>query len=254
MTFHSAMESVLFSYALGLGVMSFSLFIFGVTGILYRQTVHLFLIIVLLGSLPVLYSGIRDRSFFKMRSIQLPRRPFITCVLLLIIGIYVGLTFITALTPPTEFDSQVYNLADSKRFLRYNSLLHTQMPGVDLHGVCIMPLGFELLYAVPLSLDHDVAAKLLQWATAICAAIAIYALMARFFSRIGGLFAAAIFLIQPAVARFIATPKADMAVVLFAVLSLYAFFEWNDSRERKWLICCGVNAGLFAACRLYGFF
>lgn len=253
MPFYSPLQFMLFSYALGLGIISFLLFLFGAAGILYAQTIHLFLIVLLVCSA---WSFYRNAKNFMAVGL-LPRffrQPFIGYCLLAIIGVYIGLTFIAALAPPTNGDSLVYHLAIPKRFLKYHCLLHTQAQGVDLSDIFIMPFGFELLYVIPLALRQDIAGQLLQWGTAVCGAAALYALMARFFSRTGGLFAAAVFLTQPAFVRFIATPKPDTAVVLYVILGLYAFFEWYENRQKKWLLCCGIQAGLYLACRLTGLF
>ncbi|ODS34562.1 MAG: hypothetical protein SCARUB_00297 [Candidatus Scalindua rubra] len=249
--FSSRMEFLLFSLAIGLGIISYTIFFLAVMGILYSWTIYIFLILLLLFSIPKIYRSTRQ---FRYKSLKVTHQPFINYLLFFIIGTYIGLTFIDALVPPTEADSLVYHLADPKKFLKYHSLIHTQIPGIDLKTSKIMPFNFEMLYVIPLTFDRDIFAKLIQFGTALCAGLVLYMLSARFFSKLAGLFAVAVFLIQPFVFNYVSTPKVDTAIVLYAILSLYTFLVWYDNQESKWLILCGIFSGLFFACKLSGLF
>lgn len=252
--FSSKIEFLLFSYAIGLGLITFIIFLFGITGILYHWTIYVFLILLSLISIPMFYRGARQVRYNALKSINIKKYSFISWLLMVIIGVYAGLNLVEALAPPLDNDSLVYHLANPKRFLEYHRLMYTQIPGVDVRIGPVINQVFELLYVIPLSFHDDIFAKILQYGTALFAGLAIYALSARFFSKLAGLFAMAIFLIQPFVIKQIATPKIDMAIVLYAILSMYAFLEWYDSKESKWIILCGILSGFYMACKLSGLF
>jgi len=244
----------LVSYAIGLGIISFTLFFIALIGLLYFWTVCFLLILLCLLSIPMIYKGTKQLVHVPVRAPQITYQPFINILLFFIIGSYVAINLISALTPVLCFDCQVYHLADPKLFLKYHSLIHTQVPGIDIRLGKIMPFTFEMLYTIPLAFHNDILAKLIQYGTALLAGASVYVFSRRFFSSLAGLFAVAIFLIQPFVIKHIATTKVDTAILLFGILSIYSFFEWYDNENNKWLMLCGIFSGLFFACKLTGLF
>ncbi len=246
----------LFSYTIGLGIISYILFFVAVMGLLYFWTVCLLLILLFVFSIPKLYKGTKQLVHVPLKPSPITQQPFINILLLLIIGSYVIVNLINALTPVLCFDCQVYHLAEPKKFLEYHRLIHTQIPGLDIGGgvLMTMPINFEMLYIVPLSFHNDILAKLIQYGTALFAGASVYVLSKRFFSSLAGLFAVAIFLIQPFVFKHIATTKVDTAILLFAILSINSFLEWYHNQNSKWLMLCGIFSGLYFACKLTGLF
>lgn len=245
---------LLISYAFGLGIGSLAIFVLGILGILYYWTIYALLIFLSLVAIPKFRRRIMPLVYTSVKGSKFIQQSFISYFLLSLIGIYILLNLIEALLPPTSFDSLVYHLADPKKFLEYHRLLSTQIPDIDLRLGKIAPFNFEMLYIIPLALNNDILANIIQYGTALLAGLALYMIGASFFSRLTGLFAVAIFLMQPFVVTYVATAKTDTAIVLYAILAIYAFFEWRLSHESRWLNICGVLAGFYLACKLSGLF
>jgi len=247
----SLIDSFIFSYAIGIGLVSLIMFSIASFGLLCSTFLYPIFLLLIIISIPKIIALLKSLNK-SLLMIKQKNWPYLNIIFFIIIGIYLLIQMIQASCPPTEFDSLVYHLADPKAFLRYHGLTYQQVPGIEILLGKIMPFNFEMLYIIALFLGRDVLAQLFQLGTTIITLLAVYKCTAKMLSARAGLMAIAIFLFQPAVTHFLPSPKPDTALLLYAVLAIYSIVNWIRQNDSKWLLLCGVFSGFYLAGKLSG--
>ncbi|MCX5815358.1 MAG: glycosyltransferase family 39 protein [Proteobacteria bacterium] len=247
----SLFDSFVFSYAIGIGLISLLIFYIASFGFLYSTFLYPILFLLVIASIPKIFAFLKslNKSSLMIKQINW---PYLNIIIFTIIGIYILILMIQALCPPTEYDSLVYHLADPKAFLKYKQLIYQQVPGIDIPLGKIMPFNFEMLYIIPLFFGRDALAQLFQLGSTMIALLAVYNCTANLFSARVGLMAIAILSFQPAVAPFMSSAKPDTALLLYAVLAVYSIVNWFRQNDSKWLLLCGIFSGFYLAGKLSG--
>ncbi|MGH9429460.1 MAG: ArnT family glycosyltransferase, partial [Terriglobia bacterium] len=149
--------------------------------------------------------------------------------LLSYISIALGLTLISALAPPLEFDDLAYQLSGPKAYVekhRLQPLPHNPMT--------FMPRNVQMLYALGMLMHNEVTAKLIHYGMGLLTMLAAYALGLRLHSRIVGLVAAAILASSPLFLWEMRTAHIDVGLALYVFLILYALTIWWNNRDQAW--------------------
>lgn len=149
--------------------------------------------------------------------------------LLSYISIALGLTLISALAPPLEFDDLAYQLSGPKAYIqkhRLQPLPHNPMT--------FLPRNVQMLYALGMLLHNEVMAKLIHYWMGLLTMLAAYALGLRLHSRTAGLVATAILASSPMFLWEMRTAHIDIGLALYVFLILYALIIWWSNRDRAW--------------------
>lgn len=156
--------------------------------------------------------------------------------------------------PPTDWDSLAYHLAFPKIFLQEGSFLRLSW-STNGH----YPLNSEMIYLPALALGREGACHWINFYHGLLALSAIALLSRRFFpgprESAVGLFAAALYSVQPAFSKVMGNAATDMNVAFTALLAVTAFLNAIESEEPdsiRWGALCGVLVGITMSQKLIG--
>lgn len=238
--YHSTLEQVSFSVALGLGVVSYLMFLLGLFNLLYRSVV---LIALLAGFLMCYRIWLRWPADLLLAVKQLRATKLGSIAIAIAIAIFIfGLSFyiwILPLYPPTGFDSTMYHLTAAKIYARTHGLSFLEYVRLP-----IFPQASHMLFTLALLVYDDILAQQIEQLMLITLVATVVAFGKRMFSYRTGCWAAAILLAQPAVLWVASVAYIDMGVTLYTTTTVYAFWNWLESRHRHWLALAGAFCGI----------
>lgn len=250
------LEKFLFSIGLGFGVLIYSTFFLGASGLLYTQAIFGVMFAIILLSLKDLKRLIPS----KQKKKPLPTKgknyslkvtppaavapPALDTSLIVILGLTILGVLISTLTPNVSWDCAVYHLNVPKIYLQEHRFI--PIPHIVASN---MPFNIEMLYTIALSIKNPVIAKLIHFTFGILTLFCIYSFCKRYFSPQVGLWSAVIFYLNP-VTLFVANISyIDLAVTFYFFLAWYGFFLWSDtanqdSNKGRWLILMAIFCGI----------
>ncbi|HSA83447.1 MAG TPA: glycosyltransferase family 39 protein [Patescibacteria group bacterium] len=233
----------MFLFAFVLGGYSYLIFFLGISGFLYKEIVVAFTMLFVVG---VIY-------FLRKSLLQLLHNLLTTKVsklFLFFVFLFVvqaGVNLIGALGPELAFDALWYHLTLPKLWL----LTHTIefIPGGLLY-YSVMPKLGETLFVAGLSFGNEITVKMIHWSFGLLTCLALYKLSRKFFTPFISLVAVVIFYSNLVVAWESITAYIDLIRAFFEVLALWAFVNWWEKKERKWLILSAFMIGFAIATKL----
>lgn len=242
------LEGMIFSLALGLGIVSGGVLVIGLLGLLEIVPILLWLLIVgiwsrkewarIVGALPDQFSsGIR-----RLRELTNGKRA-----LLAILGLIWMLAFLQALAPPTDPDGLIYHLAAPKAFLASGRI--SPMPEFVYANA---PFSVQMLFTVGMALGTDIYAQLIHLTFATLLVLATYTMGRRLINSDTGWIAASIVVGMPIMPIWSSLAYVDMAWALYEFLAVYALVVWISAGQRRWLLLAGVLAGLALGTKYLG--
>ena len=239
-------ETIVFSFALGMGFISFLVFFLGLLHILFLKWVLLILILATLISLKDVYSFIiANRSpFYDFKYIYSSK---LRMLLVVLVSVSLLMTLIGAVAPAKGNDALVYHLSDAKYFAQHH--LVTFIPYTNSS---IYPYFMEMLFTLAMLFDNPVLAKLFHFSMAFIGSLAIYSFGRRYINREVAFLAAAIFFLTPGVFTQATYAKNDIAWALYSFMSFYAILLRDSSSERRLLLFAGVMCGIAADTKYIG--
>lgn len=233
----SAWEEVSFSTAIGLGLIAYIVFALALLHILYKGVVLAVLVLLaVLACRPLAELGARSWQCCKSLNHK--------WLLAIVAGLLFFPVLVLPLYPPSTWDALMYHLPVAKLDVQAHSLVFS--PNIRFPA---FPETVEMLFSLMLLLFDDVSAQLVHFLMMFLVAITLFAWGKRIHSSTAGLWAAAIWLSNPFVLFFGSVAYIDMGVTLFVCLGAYAFSNWMQTREKRWLLISGVVFGLGAACK-----
>lgn len=153
---------------------------------------------------------------------------------------HIGLVVLLASVPPVSRDALTHHLALPKLWVANGGIYDT--PDIVFS---YYPQLLDLLYALPLMLGHDIAAKYIHFLFALLTAGLLFQFVRR---RLGAAWAACaglMFLTIPVIMKLSVTVYVDLGLIFFSAASLFAVVLWLDDPARiRWLLIAGVASGL----------
>ncbi len=239
----SSGQDVIISAGIGLGVLSYSVFILGVFQLLYAVILY-----ILLGIYAALSLGwwlISRRSSLRAVSVQTrtirdSRASFPDQCIIAILGVCLLAAFLFVLTPAIGNDALSYHLTVPKLFLEH-------------HGFCFVPgnifsqypLNSEMLFLMALVLRGDILAKGIHFAMALFTLGAIWQFTREHISETISLpVILLIFYTIPSVFMNSHMAYNDMTLTFYTFLAVFAFMNWFSQKQTRWIILCGLFSGL----------
>ncbi|MBI4320002.1 MAG: glycosyltransferase family 39 protein [Chloroflexi bacterium] len=227
--------------AVGLGTLGVFAGVLAHLGILSRWSVYTLLLLCLAISAPGLWGDLHSivsRLSNLTIGIVLSQSFLWKLVVPLIVGQALFL-FLTALLPEHGGDPLSAHLFYSKLFLLAGSWVN--MYAQDFHfGI---PMGYNLLYVIPLVLSDEVGAKLVQYWAGILSVAGAFLLGKRLFGSPVGLLGAAALINVPLFAWEMQTAYIDLVFTLFGSLAIYSIIVWYQTFDRRWLYTGAMLAG-----------
>jgi len=189
-------------------------------------------------------------------------------------GASLALTFMTALAPPTGWDTLVYHLTGPRLFVEAGRVLHS----IDLPYLGFPQLG-EMQFTLGLLLVGEGVAPLLHFGYGLLALTLTASLADRAFrvrakhhgerppdrealtrgrnpqreAELGDaspLLAVALLLSVPTLLSLMARAYVDATLLFYVTAACYSFFRWREARERgkagggrRWLLLMGLFCG-----------
>ncbi len=216
---------LVWSGALGFGILSLVGLGLGALGLLKPAVLWPLALIGLLAFGPELYQAFRRARFPR------PQSRFET-FLAFYLAFSLALALIHALTPPTAWDSLVYHLTGPKFYLRSGKINYP----LDLPYLGF-PQLVEMLFTWGIALTGERTAAVIHW---------FYGLLAAFigfgFSDSPYLVGALIFS-APTAFVLAGWPYVDIALLVYVTLAFEALEFYRETGSLKWLILGGVMAG-----------
>jgi hypothetical protein len=147
---------------------------------------------------------------------------------------------LVALGPTVFYDSLVYHLGLPDLYLKRGAFVPT-----PLNAYAGIPAGIEMLYLWLLPLGgHGSPPQLLHFTLGLLTAATIVVIGKRLDRVETGLWAAALFLLNPMVLLEMGRPAVELGWSFYLALSLLALITMADAKDRPGVILAGVLAGL----------
>jgi len=231
-------ESLVFSLGIGLGVLSYSMFLLCTFHLLYPGTIFVLLslasLLSFVGWRTLRLPSLKTFPGFAFQSPLIERFSGIILILFLVAGL------LLTLTPAVGNDSLAYHLAVPKLFLEHHGFYF--IPGNIFANY---PLNGEMLYIPVLFLSGDVLAKGIHFAMALSILAGMWQFMRHhvtdsvfFFSSL------LIFFSIPSVFVNAHMAYNDLTFTFYTLLTIYAFLNWSRNKQTGWIIICSALSGL----------
>lgn len=243
----SHLERSVFGIGLGLGVLSYLVLAVGLVKLLYPLVLAGLVIVIGIWSvrefvdlLREFAQGVRDSSRVKLNGsawlITFALASMSVIVLLL------------ALAPPSalDWDGLAYHLAVPRIYLQRHAVVY-----VPFMSHSNFPFLLEMLYTLGLSFGSIGAAKLFHFTAYAVSAMAAYSIARRHMSPHIGALAALLFMSVPVVMWEAGSAYADIGTALYITLAVYALTNWEQNRDKAWLVVCGLMSGFALGTKVF---
>jgi len=204
------------------------------------------ILIYLLPAVPFVYLGYKSikeviLSYHKKISLS-PNKKKINKIIIISILIFLWIIpyFIQTLLPNTDWDGASFHLPQAKRFL------NGEISSVDAYYTPYnYPGAIHVYYAFFLLLEAEAAVIPLNFIFAIFTIIAVYCTSTHFWTRKIGFLAVLICIAVNLLWEVALTPRIDVFLTFFFVLSIFSFLLWIKNKEKTgFLICVGLFLGI----------
>jgi len=239
-------ETVVFSFALGIGFISFLVFFLGLCHILFLKWVLLILIPAALISSKSVYSFVRANSFlyYDFKYIYNSKlRIFVT----VLVSLSLLLTLIGAIAPAKGNDALIYHLSDAVYFAQ-----HHLVTFIPYTSNSIWPYFMQMLFTLAMLFNNPPLAKLFHLSMALFSCLAIYSFGRRYINKEVAFLAAAIFFLTPGVFTQATYAYVDIGWCFYTFIGFYVLMLTNINNEKRWLILAGVMCGIAADTKYIG--
>lgn len=217
-----------------IGGYCYTIFLLGILGFLYKETVILFALFYLIVGA---YFLIKE----KHKKISIKKIGNLSKLLFFLIFIQALVNLIGVLGPELSFDALWYHLTIPQIFLENHKIFH--IPGAILY-YSDMPKNIEMLYVFALSVGNEVTAKFTHFLLGIASIIVLYKLARRFLDERYSLLSVIVFYSSLVVGWQSITAYIDLGTTFFTIISIKEFLNWVEKRNNKHLLYLAILIGL----------
>lgn len=237
----------MFTLALLIGIYSYTLFLIGLLGLFYRETIVLISIVFLLITLFFVGNKVNIHEFKNKIAFFVKRTSKLGLIFLSFLLLQLIVNLVGALGPELGFDALWYHLTIPKIYLNMHEIVH--IPGSLLY-YSTMPKFAEMLYVPGLVFGNEILAKLIHFSFGILTLVALYKVSLKFLDKNLSILVLVLFYSNLVVGWMSITSYVDLARTFFEIMVLWAFLEWIDKKNSKWLIESAVMLGLAISTKL----
>jgi hypothetical protein len=225
--FHSVLERIIFSLALGYALWALLFFALGLLGFLYADWIRS---VTFAFSFAVLFFAVRSRNLWRQffqwcKSFKPALRHIIYVLSIFYIGILFGVTFY----PPVVWDSTMYHLVLARQYLVEHQI--TVNTGLTFP---ILPALNHMLFVWALALKGHLLAQMIECTFLILTSLGLYSWGKRANQKAFGFALAAFWLSHPIVLLLGRCAFVDVCLAAFVFLGIYALRIFWDSHESSW--------------------
>jgi hypothetical protein len=224
--FHSLLEKLVFSVAVGLGVCALFLFLLALIGWLHNVLILILTFVCSAGAImQILRSGFLTQW---VRNYKLHFKDLIVVVAIFHFGLLLLVTFY----PPNAWDSTMYHLPFARQYLIDGRI--TINTGLTFP---VLPVLNHMLFSWALALKGHLLAQMIECVFLFLTAIGSYTWGSRQGQFSFGVSVAAFWLAHPLVLWLGRCAFVDIGVTSFFFLGVYALHVfWNESDTHWWFI------------------
>ncbi|MBN1384087.1 MAG: glycosyltransferase family 39 protein [Elusimicrobia bacterium] len=223
--------SLKIALASGLGLACFSIitFLAGISGILYKSTFYIIILILFLFSIGNI-KYLQDIRLFRFNHGEI--------FFIFIFLIFLSVAFIGAMAPPTLYDSLVYHLSVPSQYVKHHKIF-----SISTNLFANFPQNIEMLYTMALVLYDDILANLIHFYFLPLILLLLYGFLKDKLNSKAVITALLIFITTPAVILLACGTYIDLGLTFYLLLSFVALTEWMKTSSNKWLILSGLFCG-----------
>jgi 4-amino-4-deoxy-L-arabinose transferase-like glycosyltransferase len=232
--FDNIAEEIAFSSMLGTGAIGLGVLLLGLAGLLsLTPVIILFLLLtgVSFREVPELFNAVKRLFFAAIRT------PWRILLSLLFIALIVNLLLRTA-TPIHSFDEAIYHLSVAQKFVDRGRVF----PVLD-NWAGDGPFLIQMIYAVCLLANTDIAVKIFSLILALLCSLSLYGFCKRFLTHAAGIIALFAFFGAGMVVEVAVTARVDVSLAFVLFLATYAMMAYFESREPAWLYLSATLSG-----------
>jgi len=228
------------TFALGLGILGWIIFWFGIIGLLQTW--------IMWG---LLFPGILGFLLFR-KDLALPSFSNIgriSGMLLILFILSVFMDFIEALAPPVDADTLAYHFALPKQFLKKGII---EFVPIAVEGA--IPLLTHMTYLLALNIGGEISLTLWTFAIQMFMALSIYGVARRWLSLEWSLVLVLVFLTTPAVIYGGGSGHMETRLALYMLIGAISAAEGVKTRSTGLIILAALMGGFFMGSKYYGLF
>jgi hypothetical protein len=230
--------------ALGAGFLQFLPYGLGAAGVLSQRSVLIGWLVLTALLAPDLWALAQAaRRVLRGFSPRRPPAPVLAWWLLALA--LLAAFFVHAVAVKPFGDDDGYHLAAPRRWLQEGTLSY--LPSLTVTNASN---GFEMLFAIGLSLFGPLGVKTLHYSAGVFTLLAVYLTGKRLGSPIAGLVTASVLLASGVMQFTISVAFVDLAATWLTVMSVLAWLAFRDSAQRSLLVCMALFAGFAASFKL----
>lgn len=234
-------EALVFSTALGFGLLAYLVFGLGSLGLL-KSWVFVWVIGVIFALTCRDWSSVFP-GVFVLPSSNLRKMIGFFCVLAAIFSL------MGALAPATGQDELCYHLMQPANYVRAGRIYE-----VPFSTNSLWPYLMEMLFTLGILLNGAELAKFFHFAMYLVAGGAIYCFVKRFGRPKDAFWGLVIYSLTPATFIQSAFAYVDNALAAYLFLCAYALCLYSQSKKEHWVILAGALAGFAISTKLIGVF
>jgi len=220
----SKLENFLVAQALGLSLISYSIFFLGLVGAVKRAYfITIYVIILPFSCSPEIknsLSGLKHSLQNLKLSIWFKNKKLLSKIALVLFILFIAGNFINCFSPPIERDAMTYHLKMPQSYIKTGSV--SPEPN---NFFSYFPQLVEMLYTFGLMFSNDYSSHLIHFYFGILAALAIFLFVRRISNSEAALFSALAFYSLPLVSQLSTWAYVDLALCFFTALALYFFLR-----------------------------
>jgi 4-amino-4-deoxy-L-arabinose transferase-like glycosyltransferase len=242
-------ERLAIGFALGIGILSYTLLAIGLLHGLGRLTIIFLILLLSFAVGPCALEaccalGRTARAAFKWLwgSSSILRKSFLVLVLAIAVAV-----FIHALTPPWDYDGLMYHLPGPRHFLESNAVI----PDIE-NWHANDPFTWEMVSTIGLAFGDDIFAKLLHYSAGWLYVVAAAIFAKRWLTPDDAVLSAGVLLTVPTLPMWAAFAYIDLGWAAFEFLALFvALIGWS-TKNRRFYIIAGLLSGLAMGSKYLG--
>lgn len=240
----SIFEDIIFSFSIGLLILSSWIFSLSVIHLLYPVAVWIF---VICGLTAGIMSLRKDKADFSEFRTIIPSNDKLSIAALVLIVAYTFLIIVPSFAPEIFYDGLIYHLGVPNIWIQHHGF--TYLP-YNIYSNLFM--FHAMIYSACLCLDYSATLpKLFNYYAVIISLVAIIGITRRFMSQKTWIWGCLFFISYITVAVSVSYAGTETFSVMFCTVSLYAALRAllpsdseNDSKEQwHWIVLSGLLAG-----------
>lgn len=237
----------LFALGLGLGVLSYLIFIIG-----WWRKFYFYPLFFLLVTLTIISGDELVKLFqliyYKGKSLYYSKNlEFIEIILLIFIFLFLIFNLVFALSPSIYWDELHYHLTVPYLYLKNHAVV--RLPQIPYSH---FPQVVEMLFTLGMGILNDKVPALIHYSFGMLLLLTIYAAGVIWGNRKIGLLAVTIVLTTPTFNLLLNIAYVDLGFTFYLLITFFSFLLWCQTKKEEYLALSAIFAGLTTGIKYSG--